>query len=158
MNESNQEIHPTNKYSNVLLSEHPTFTKKEVKHQYCFLYFCGIISLFILLWINYFITSASFEANEYVPISIELACNKAVSKYEQCLEKEKEDNCFEESSSVEQCYDSVFSINKNCFIYISEYHLCKSKRRSCQRIASDFIECAHKFPGIIANELLALIN
>lgn len=147
----------SNKYLNNLLSE-GSLSPKTMKHKYCFLYVCGVLSLFILLFINNFFTSANFQANKYVSIQIELACNNALDKYEQCLEKDKNDICIDESTLVEQCYNSVFSINKLCFIYISEFHLCKLNNKSCYGIASDFIECANKFKGIMANELLALIK
>lgn len=95
------------------------------KMKFCLLYFVVVVGIFAFFLINYLSTKNAFEENKFILLPPDKLCQKTLKVFSDCLKnKSISDRCFYENKAVEQCYDESNSLNRLCFIYLSELELC----------------------------------
>ena len=95
------------------------------KLKFCFIYLLILLIILSLFIVNYFYTINDFEKNNYVNLNPENICIKNIKIFTDCLKKNvKYDKCVYENKAVEDCYDETSSMNRLCYIYLSEVDLC----------------------------------
>jgi hypothetical protein len=95
------------------------------KLKFCFLYLLFLIGIFVIFILNYIYTINAFEKNNFVNLNPEKICLKNINLFTECLKTNlKYDKCVYENKAVEDCYDETSSMNRICYVYLSEVDLC----------------------------------
>ena len=137
-------------------------SKSKISHSLQFIpYFCIIIFVYILFFINYLKTNKSYEENiHYINLSPISICHNYIKNFEICLNDsqksasmlKKEGNkyfydttviCKKENDKLQLCFDKVQLFSQKCQIYLNDLYLCKNKYKNSIKncLNSNLIGC-----------------
>ena len=129
----------------VIQSKEKESKSKRVSGKYFIFYISIIITIYVLLFINYLKTNNWYEENRHYinlrPFSI---CSEYISNLENCLNetqktatmlKKEGDNyvydtkliCKDDNDKLQSCFDKVHSFSQRCQIYLNDFFCAKIK-------------------------------
>ena len=119
---------------------------------YCLIYlliFISSISFFV--W-NYTQTKDAFKENKFINLSYEKLCNSTIKTFHKCIADKSYSKCLREHKALEICYYQAYSMNQNCFVFVSELELCLRKSENnyqkCYNHFQDVVKCGSAYKSI----------
>ena len=119
---------------------------------YCIIYlliFISVISFFI--W-NYTQTKDAFKENKFINLPYEKLCNGTIKTFRKCIADKSYSKCLSEQRALEICYYQAYSMNQNCFAFVSELELCLRKSENnyqkCYNHFQDVVKCGSAYKNI----------
>ena len=145
----------------VIQSKEKESKSKNSSAKYFLIYIAVLISIYILLFINYLKTNNWYEENRhYINLRPFTICNEYITNLENCLnETQKSANnlkkegdmfvydtkliCKDDNDKLQSCFDKVHSFSQRCQIYLNDLYLCKNQTGSDinKCINSNLINC-----------------
>ena len=81
------------------------------KSKYCLMYFSIILTIMIIIIVNFFETRNAFEENKIIEFRPNELCEHFIIELDLCKQLNKESDCLEKVVQMKQCFSDVLLIS-----------------------------------------------
>ena len=129
----------------------------------CIMYIILVLSFFSLFIFNFRMTynSINYHQEKSYTLEPDTLCNQYHLNLTECLNKTNNiTECGTHTVYIEKCYDTVLTINADCYVYLNELKQCytEDKNAKCYWARRDLKDCVRGYKLVKITDIVSIIK